>query len=144
MQDKIVDIVLIEDNPNDAELAIRALKKKNLAKNLLWLKDGEEALDYLLSLNKDIKIKRLPKLILLDLKLPKVSGIDVLEKIKTNKDLFPIPVVVLTSSKEERDISACYKNNVNSYIAKPVDFSEFMTTISDIGLYWLNLNQPFK
>jgi len=144
VENKIIDILLVEDNPNDAELVIRALKRKNLVKNLSWVKDGEEALDFLYSRNKYSQMKNSPKLILLDLKLPKISGIQVLEKIKKDKNLKTIPVVVLTSSKEDKDLTECYQKGVNSYIVKPVDFSEFMSTVTDIGMYWHFLNQPLK
>ncbi|MBN1819488.1 MAG: response regulator [Prolixibacteraceae bacterium] len=144
MENKEIDILLIEDNPNDAELTMRALRKKDLANNLHWIKDGEEALDFLLSENKNARLKYNLKMILLDLKLPKISGFQILKHIKNNENLKNIPVVVLTSSKEDRDLSECYSNSVNSYIVKPVDFSEFMETVSSIGIYWLNLNQSIK
>lgn len=141
---EIVEILLIEDNPNDAELTIRALKKSRLANNLLWLKDGAEALDYIFSKgayenrNKDI----MPKVILLDLKMPKVDGIEVLAKLKSDERTKVIPVVVLTSSKEEPDIKKCYSLGANSYIVKPVDFEKFITAVSQISLYWLLTNHP--
>lgn len=132
-----VEILLIEDNVNDAELAIRALKKSNLANHLLHLEDGQEALDYLLN-----EANEMPRLILLDLKMPKVDGIDVLKKIKSDEVRRLIPIVVLTSSKEERDIVESYKLGVNAYIVKPVDFDQFVRAVTQLGLFWLVLNEP--
>jgi two-component system response regulator len=126
----IVEILLVEDNPDDAGLTIRALKKHNLANHLLHLNDGEEALRFLFSEN----LAGIPKLILLDLKMPKVDGIEVLRKIKSDQRRRVIPIVVLTSSKEERDIVESYKLGVNAYIVKPVDFDKFVKAISEIGL----------
>jgi two-component system, response regulator len=131
------EILLIEDNPNDAELTIRALKKNNLANNLLHLEDGQEALDYIFN---DQNV--MPKLILLDLKMPRVDGIEVLRKLKADEQKKVIPTVVLTSSKEERDIVESYKLGVNAYIVKPVDFEQFVRAVSQVGLFWLILNQP--
>ena len=135
-----VEILLIEDNPDDAGLTIHALKKHNLANSLLHLQDGEEALKYLFS----PEMKQIPKVILLDLKMPKVDGIEVLKKLKADETKRIIPVVVLTSSKEERDILESYKLGVNAYIVKPVDFDKFVKAISEIGFFWLLLNQPPK
>lgn len=137
MPNSQVEILLIEDNLDDAGLAIRTLKKHHLANHLLHLQDGEEALNYLF--NSDNKM---PKVILLDLKMPKVDGLEVLKKIKENPEKRIIPVVVLTSSKEERDIIESYKLGVNAYIVKPVDFDQFVRAIGDLGLFWLVLNQP--
>jgi two-component system response regulator len=136
----LVEILLIEDNPDDAGLTIRALKKHNLANNLLHLHDGEEALNFLYSEQN----KGIPKVILLDLKMPKVDGIEVLRKIKSDEQKRIIPVVVLTSSKEERDIVESYKLGVNAYIVKPVDFDKFVKAVSEIGFFWLLLNEPPK
>lgn len=133
----VVEILLVEDNLEDAELTIRALKKHNLANNLLHLHDGEEALNFLFSDSS----AALPKLILLDLKMPKVDGIEVLRKIKSDEVRKVIPVVLLTSSREERDIIASYKLGVNAYIVKPVDFEKFVKVVSDAGLFWVLLNQ---
>lgn len=133
-----VEILLIEDNPEDAELTIRTLKKNNLANNLLHLQDGEEALQYLFKPGGD----RVPKLILLDLKMPKVDGIEVLRRLKADHDKKIIPVVVLTSSKEDRDIIESYRLGVNAYIVKPVEFDKFIKVIKDIGMFWLVANQP--
>ena len=134
-----VDILLVEDNPDDAGLAIHALKKNNLANNLLHLHDGEEALTYLFSADMSM-----PKVVLLDLKMPKVDGIEVLRRLKSDEERKVIPVVVLTSSKEEIDILESYKLGVNAYIVKPVDYEKFLSAISEIGLFWLSLNQPPK
>lgn len=132
----VVEILLIEDNPQDAELAIRALKKNNLANNLLHLEDGEEALNYLFNENNTP-----PRLILLDLKMPKIDGIEVLRRLKSDEGKRVIPVVVLTSSKEERDIVETYNLGVNAYIVKPVDFDQFVKAVTQVGLFWLVLNQ---
>jgi len=139
-ENAIVEILLVEDNPDDAELTIRALKKHNLSNTLLHLEDGEKAIDFLFS--KEPKI--FPRLILLDLKMPKVDGIEVLKRLKSDEDRKVIPVVVLTSSKEERDIVESYKLGVNAYIVKPVDFKKFVDAVSEIGLFWLIQNQPYR
>ncbi len=138
MDNKPIEILLVEDSLDDAGLAIRALKKHNMANNLLHLKDGEEALNFIFSEN----FTSLPKLILLDIKMPKISGIEVLQKIKSDPKRKKIPVVILTSSKEERDIVESYNLGVNAYIVKPVDFDKFMHAVSEIGLFWLVMNQP--
>ena len=140
MENNAVEILLIEDNPDDAGLTIRALKKYNLANNLLHLQDGEEAINFIFSQ----KLTGMPKVILLDLKMPKVDGIEVLRKIKADDEKKIIPVVVLTSSKEDKDIVESYKLGVNAYIVKPVDFDKFVKAISEIGFFWLLLNQPPK
>lgn len=137
MENNIVEILLVEDNLDDAGLTIRALKKYNLANNLLHLKDGEEALNYLY----DPNINTMPKLILLDLKMPKVDGLDVLKKLKSDEDKKSIPIVVLTSSKEEQDLVKSYKLGVNAYVVKPVQFDSFMKAVADLGLFWMVLNQ---
>ena len=139
MQNKIVEILLVEDSQEDAELIVRTLKKHNLANHLLHVQDGEEALNYLMHEN-----DFLPRLILLDLKMPKVDGIEVLKILKADPQKKLIPVVVLTSSREERDIVESYRLGVNAYIVKPVDFEKFMRAVADIGLFWLILNQPPK
>ena len=138
MENHIVEILLMEDNQDDAELTIRALRKYNLANHLLHLQDGQEALDFLFSANGN----NLPKIILLDIKMPKVDGIEVLRKIKNDAQRKIIPVVVLTSSREERDIIESYKLGVNAYIVKPVEFDKFVKAVSEIGFFWLILNQP--
>jgi two-component system, response regulator len=138
-----IEILLVEDNPEDAELAIRALKKNNLANNLIRVSDGEEALDFIFArgifAGRDISIG--PKVILLDLKLPKIDGFEVLKAIREDPRTKITPVVVLTSSKEEKDIVESYHLGVNSYIVKPVDFDKFIESVMEIGLYWLLLNQ---
>lgn len=141
---KEVEILLVEDNPNDAELAIRALKKHNLANNVHVVKDGVEALDFVFGTGSyaDRDVNDKPKVVFLDLKLPKVDGLDVLRKIKSDERTKTIPVVVLTSSTEERDIIESYQLGVNSYIVKPIDFDKFVDAVSELGLYWLLLNQP--
>lgn len=139
-----VEILLIEDNFNDAELTIRALVKNKIANHIIHLKDGAAAIDFLFATGeftgRDIDNK--PKVILLDLKMPKMDGIEVLEKIKQNPATKTIPVVVLTSSKEHPDIETCYKLGVNSYIVKPVDFDNFKKAVTELGFYWMLLNQP--
>jgi CheY-like chemotaxis protein len=143
MTSKQVEIVLVEDNPHDAELALRALKTYNLANNLIWLQDGVEALDFFFAQGQysDRTIEDVPKVVLLDLKLPRVSGLEVLEKVKSDLRTKSIPIVVLTSSSEERDIITSYNFGVNSYILKPVDFDKFIEAIKEIGFYWLLLNK---
>jgi two-component system response regulator len=138
-----VEIVLVEDNPNDAELAIRALKGYNFANKLMWLKDGVEALDFIFAQGRyaDRSVEEVPKVVLLDLKLPRVDGLEVLEKIKSDTRTRSIPVVVLTSSSEERDIIASYNLGVNSYVIKPVDFDKYVDSVKEVGLYWMSLNQ---
>lgn len=135
-----VDILLIEDNPDDAGLALHALKKHNLARNLLHLQDGEEALAYLFTRD----VASMPKVIILDLKMPKVDGMEILRRLKSDEYRRVIPVVVLTSSKEERDIQQSYLLGVNAYVVKPVDFEKFAKAIADIGVFWLTLNQSPK
>ncbi|HEX7812175.1 MAG TPA: response regulator [Burkholderiales bacterium] len=137
-----VEILLVEDNPTDAELAIRALRKKNLANNLVWVRDGAEALDFIFCKGQyQDRANGTPKLILLDLKLPKVDGIEVLRKIKADPEARSIPVVMLTSSHEERDIVDSYELGVNSYIVKPVDFEKFLEMVAQVGLYWSLVNK---
>lgn len=135
----VVEILLIEDNPDDAGLTIHALKKHDLANHLLHVQDGEEALSYLFSPDTTT-----PKVILLDLKMPKVDGMEVLRKLKSDELKKVIPVVVLTSSREDRDVLESYQLGVNAYIVKPVDFDKFAKAIADIGFFWVMLNQPPK
>ncbi len=139
-----VEILLVEDNPADAELALRALKKNHLANNVTWVKDGEQALDFVFARGafSQRKVENGPRVILLDLKLPKVDGMEVLRQVKRDSRTRVIPVVALTSSREEKDIVESYQLGVNSYIVKPVDFDKFMQAVRDLGLYWLLLNQP--
>ncbi|MBA2659079.1 MAG: response regulator [Nitrosospira sp.] len=139
---EMVEILLVEDNSSDAELTVRALKKSNLANHLIWLKDGAEALDFLFC--KESHAGRLsgqPKLIMLDLKMPKIDGIEVLRRVKGDEHLKTIPIVVMTSSREEKDIVESYKLGVNSYVVKPVDFQQFHDAISSTGLYWMLMNK---
>ncbi|MEG3224934.1 MAG: two-component system response regulator [Methanobacteriales archaeon Met13] len=139
-----VDILLVEDNPTDAELTTRALKRKNLVNNMVWVKDGAEALDFLFATGDyaERNPEDVPKLILLDLRMPKVDGMEVLHRIKAEKTTKKIPVVVLTSSQEDRDIVESYKLGVNSYVSKPVEFDEFIDAVSTLGLYWMLINKP--
>ena len=141
---KEVEILLVEDNESDAEMTIRALKKNNLANQLLHVHDGAEALDFIFAKGNyaDRKIENGPKVVLLDLKMPKVNGLEVLRQIKSDERTKKIPVVVLTSSKEDPDIQACYALGVNSYVVKPVEFDSFYRAISDLGLYWMIVNHP--
>ena len=141
--DNDVDILLVEDNPHDAELTLRALKKRRLANHLVWIKDGAEALDYLFGESTDgsSAVAHTPKVILLDLKLPKVDGLEVLRRLKSDERTKTIPVVVLTSSSEEQDLVKSYRLGVNSYIVKPVDFENFSEAVATMGMYWLLLNQ---
>jgi two-component system response regulator len=139
-----VEILLVEDNPNDVEMTLRALKKRNLANQVHVVKDGAEALDFLFATGaySARNTNNVPKVVLLDLKLPKVSGMEVLKKIKADERTRTIPVVVLTSSQEEKDMVVSYRLGVNSYIVKPVDFDKFVESVGEIGLYWLLINKP--
>jgi CheY-like chemotaxis protein len=139
-----IEILLVEDNPHDAEMAMRALQKHNLANHLAWVRDGAEALEFLFGPTAvaDPLLGPQSRLILLDLKLPKVNGLELLKRIKGDPRTRTIPVVVLTSSQEESDIVRSYAAGVNSYIVKPVDFDKFTEAVSQLGLYWLLLNQP--
>jgi two-component system, response regulator len=141
-----VDILIVEDNPRDAELTLRALKKNNLANNILIAQDGAEALDFFFSrgkYSKRIKTNN-PRVVLLDLKLPKVSGLEVLKIVKETKETAHIPIVIVTSSNQEPDIAEAYALGVNSYVVKPVDFDQFVNAMSSLGLYWLLVNEPKK
>jgi len=137
-------ILLVEDNPSDVDLTKRAFEKKNLANTLVIVRDGQQALDYLFGAGAYAgrNVADLPACILLDLKLPKVDGVTVLQTIKADERTRMIPTIVLTSSNELRDIKACYGLGTNSYIRKPVDFDEFVEVVSHLGLYWLMLNEP--
>jgi two-component system response regulator len=139
-----IEILLVEDNMNDAEMTIRALKKNNLANKLVHLKDGAEALDFLFAngVYSRRNVEHGPKVILLDLRMPKINGIQVLEKIKTDDRTKKTPVVILTSSKEDPDIADCYRLGANSYIVKPVQFDDFVKAVSELGVYWMMINQP--
>jgi two-component system response regulator len=141
-----IEILLVEDNPTDAELTIRALKKQNLANELFLVEDGEEALDFIFSRGKYLSRERKKplKVIFLDLKLPKLSGIQVLRAIKSDPSTKFIPVVVVTSSKEDPDIKLAYELGANSYVVKPVDFEGFIKALENTGLYWLLVNETPK
>lgn len=132
-----VEILLVEDNPNDAELTLRALKQRNLANQVRLCRDGAEAVDFFSD-----GAGPVPKVVLLDLKLPKVDGLEVLRRLKQDERTKAIPIVVLTSSREEPDIERAYALGANSYIVKPVDFDAFARAVSELGLYWLLLNHP--
>jgi CheY-like chemotaxis protein len=144
MSDQRVDILLVEDNPNDVKLTLNAFATANLANSVYVARDGVEALDYLFGAeqNTDKKIPDKPKLILLDLKLPRLNGHEVLTRLKGDPRTSAIPVVVLTSSSEERDVMKTYEVGVNSYIVKPVNFEQFTEAVRDIGKYWLVINHP--
>jgi len=145
MNPNSVEVLLVEDNITDAELTIRELKKHNMANNLVHVKNGEEALDFIFATGKfsgtrDVQFP--PKVVLLDIQMPKVNGIEVLQKIKSDPRTRQMPVVILTSSKENPDIQRCYDLGANSYIVKPVNFEGFAQAIKNLGFYWLLLNQP--
>ena len=131
-----VEILLVEDNPQDAEMTLRALRRHNLVNRVHWVKDGEEALEYLLAGE-----RQMPKLVLLDLKMPKVDGIEVLRRLKADPATRALPIVVMTSSNEERDVVETYRLGVNSYIVKPVEFDAFLETVAKIGMYWVLTNR---
>ena len=145
MNPNSVEVLLVEDNVSDAELTIRELKKHNMANNLFHLKNGEEALDFIFATGNYAGIREVqhpPKVILLDIQMPKVNGIEVLQKIKADPRTKTVPVVILTSSKENPDIQKCYDLGANSYIVKPVNFEGFAQAIKNLGFYWLLINQP--
>lgn len=139
-----LDILLVEDNQDDMDLAIHALRRGKLANRIVVVRDGEEALDFLFCRGafSERSLDHPPKLVLLDLKLPKVNGMEVLKQVKSDPRTKVIPVVIMTSSKEERDLVASYHLGANSYIQKPVDFDQFRETVKTAGLYWLVINQP--
>ena len=143
MADEQVEILLAEDNSEDAEMTMRALRRHNLANQVRWVKDGAEALDYLFCRDQYVgrDPSRPPKLVLLDIKMPKIDGIEVLRQLKADPTTRSIPVVVMTSSNEERDVLESYRLGVNSYIVKPVQFNQFIETVAKIGLYWLLTNR---
>lgn len=141
MQEKV--ILLVEDNPDDEMLTIRALKKNNILNKVIVARDGEEAIDYIMAKGKFAGREKdsLPQVIMLDLKLPKVNGLDVLRQIRSNEATRLVPVVILTSSKEEKDMVESYNLGANSYVRKPVDFNQFSEAVNQLGLYWLLLNE---
>ncbi|MCK5057616.1 MAG: response regulator [Candidatus Aminicenantes bacterium] len=141
MNEKV--ILLVEDDPNDVDLTLRALKKNNIKNRMDVAQDGVEALDYLFRRNKFkyLEERKLPEVVLLDLKLPKIDGLEVLRQIRKNEQTKLLPVVILTSSKEEQDLINSYKLGANSYIRKPVDFNQFSDAVRNLGLYWLVLNE---
>lgn len=144
--ERMADILMVEDNPNDAELTIRALRKKHLANPVFIAQDGQEALDFLFHQGNyaSRESSGLPRVILLDLKLPKISGLEVLKIIKENEHTKTIPVVVLTSSREDPDVKTAYALGANSYVVKPVEFDQFVEALSSLGFYWLLLNESPK
>jgi DNA-binding response OmpR family regulator len=145
MRENTIEIILVEDNPADVEMTLDALKERNLANKVHVLRDGAAALSYIMN-NVDCRPGRAdvqhPKLILLDLKLPKVDGLEVLRRIRSDERTKSVPVVILTSSNEERDRIEGYKLGVNSYVVKPVDFDDFARAVSEIGCYWVLMNKP--
>jgi two-component system response regulator len=145
-QQNVVDILLVEDNPQDAELTIRALKKHNITNRLIVLEDGAEALDFIFCRGKYAhrEIVNHPKVVLLDLKLPKVNGLEVLRAIKADERTRAIPVVMVTSSRQDPDIKTAYEYGANSYVVKPLDFNVFAEAMSQLGLYWLLVNTAPK
>jgi len=138
-----LEIVIVEDNPNDAELMLRSLKKNRLANNMVVLEDGEQALDFIFCRGKytDRDLSESPKVMFLDLKLPKVGGLEVLKQMKSNEHTRKIPVIVVTSSKEDPDIAAAYNLGANSYVVKPINFDSFVEKMNQVGLYWLAVNE---
>lgn len=145
MHNNSIDILLVEDSIDDADLTIRGLKKHGMANNLFHVMDGEEALDFIFATGKFFgkrDVLQKPKLILLDIKMPKMNGIEVLKKIREDERTRTTPVVILTASREDPDIKKCYELGVNSYIVKPVNFENFAEAIKSLGFYWLLLNQP--
>ncbi len=146
MTENAVEILLVEDNPNDVELTLHALRKNHISNRIHVVRDGAEALEFIFCTGAyaERNIQETPKVILLDLKLPKVDGLEVLQRIKADPRIRATPVVVLTSSREERDVVESYRLGVNSYIVKPVDFKKFTEAVQQMGLYWLLLNQPLQ
>ena len=144
MADSEVEILLVEDNPDDVDLTLHALKRENLANRIEVARDGEEALDFLFCRGRHSqrRFDHPPRVVLLDLKLPKVDGLEVLRALKSDPRTRPIPVVILTASREEKDLISSYQFGVNAYIQKPVDFDQFRTMIKELGLFWLVVNQP--
>jgi two-component system, response regulator len=141
---QVVDVLLVEDDPSDAKLTMRALKNANLANDVYLVKDGEEALDFLFCRNefRGRSLSLRPKVVLLDIKLPKIDGMEVLRQIRNDERLASLPVVLLTSSRQDRDILAGYGLHANSYVVKPVTFGEFSESVKSLGMYWLLINTP--
>jgi two-component system, response regulator len=137
-------ILLVEDNPNDVKLTMRAFEKSNISNEIVVVGDGEEAIDYLLATGRhagrDLKV--MPEVILLDMKLPKIDGLGVLKRLRADERTRRLPVVMLTSSKEERDVTSSYNLGANSFVRKPVDFAQFVDAARHLGLYWLEMNEP--
>lgn len=146
MTESEIEILLVEDNPDDLDMTLRALRKAHLANRIQVARDGAEAVDFIFGTGAYAgrKIENVPKVILLDLKLPKVDGIEVLRRVKGDSRTSMVPVVVLTSSKEQPDVRECYHLGVNSYIVKPVNFESFASAVAELGMYWLLLNQPLR
>jgi CheY-like chemotaxis protein len=144
MTENEIEILLVEDSPDDLEMALRALRKAHLSNRIQVARDGAEALDFIFATGAHMgrKVENGPKVILLDLKLPKVDGLEVLRRVKGDPRTKKIPVVVLTSSKEQPDVTECYNLGVNSYIVKPVNFESFAGAVAELGMYWLLLNHP--
>jgi two-component system response regulator len=144
MAENMVEILLVEDNPRDAELALHALNEYHITNNIILVRDGAEALDFLFGTGRyaDRNLNNQPRVILLDLKLPKIDGLEVLRQVKADARTRIIPVVVMTSSQEDRDVIEAYQLGVNSYIVKPVDFAQFSESMRQIGMYWMLLNHP--
>ena len=146
MTEQVADtqILLVDDNEHDAELTMRVLRKRNLAQRLVWVEDGVTALQFIFGPNHRAgdELRHKPKLILLDLKMPKLNGIEVLQRLKADPEAKVIPVVMLTSSREESDLITCYKLGVNSYIVKPVESENFAEAVAQLGLYWMLHNEP--
>jgi two-component system response regulator len=145
-ENEVIEILLVEDNPHDAELTVRAFRKKHLANRLVVVTDGVEALDFVLGRGtyEHRNVSNQPKVILLDIKLPKVNGLEVLRELKSRPETRSIPVVMVTSSREDPDIQTAYQFGANSYVVKPVNFDAFQEAVTSIGLYWLLVNQPNK
>ncbi len=139
-----VELLLVDDSPTDAELCIRTLKNHKLANDITWVKDGEQALDFLFARGEfsGRTMEQPPKVVLLDLRLPKVDGLEVLRQVRADDRLKPVPVVVLSSSREDRDIIESYRLGANGYVSKPVEFHEFSDAVTKLGLYWLLVNKP--
>ncbi len=140
-----IQILLVEDNPRGAEVTLRALRKRNLGNDVIHVRDGQEALDWLFGPNADGREDgNLPKLVLLDLKLPKIDGLEVLKAIRSDERTRLLPVVIMTSSSEQRDVVESYERGVNSYVVKPVEFDNFSAAVAELGHYWLIVNHPTK